>query len=134
MMTDEDYEAELQATTIEQWAAMHDKALADGNEMAALQHLMWRGDMDDWMHTVEMSKPGMSLEDRDYVYRRIGGIADRLREARDNPEKRERRRWFNIESAAAIYQRPLQGLLPAEPRIEKPWHRDFFVSLGRSRR
>ena len=62
MISDEEYEAELQARTPEQWAELRDKALADGYDIVALSHLMWRRDIKDWEHITKLlSKPDMSL-------------------------------------------------------------------------
>jgi hypothetical protein len=103
MISDEEYEAELQARTPEQWAELRDKALADGYDIVALSHLMWRRDIKDWEHITKLlSKPDMSLEDKDYALRQVSEIAETLRNARDNPEERERRRWFNVMSCAAM--------------------------------
>lgn len=110
MITDEEYEAELRARTPEEWSSLQEKALAAGNEMVALQHLMWRRDAKDWEHTVELSKPGMSLADRDFVLRHVCEIGERLQEARDNPEERERRRWFNVLSAASMVASNEKGM------------------------
>lgn len=95
-MTDEEYEAELQARTPEQWAAMKEKASADVDDIIALQHLMWRRDVEDFEDLQKLvEEPDKGLEDDDYILRQFGEIADTLRAARDNPEQRERDRWQN---------------------------------------
>jgi hypothetical protein len=102
-MTDEEYEAELQARTPEQWQAMREKALADAQDIQALQHLMWRRDVKDQGHLAElMAKPDATPEDIDYVFRQIGDLADRLRAARDNPAQREQKRWHELMYCAAM--------------------------------
>ncbi len=102
-MTDEEYEAELQARTPEVWAALVEKAKADEKEVLALQHLWWRRDAKDWEHLAKLAtKPNMTLDDRDYLLRQVGEIADRLRDARDNPEQRERKRWQDLMLCATL--------------------------------
>jgi hypothetical protein len=102
-MTDEEYEAELQARTPEEWAAIREKGLADGNDMVTLQHLMWRRDVKDWGHVVKLAtNQDSTLADHDYALRQASEIAGRLRNARDNPEQCERERWQNLMLCAAI--------------------------------
>jgi hypothetical protein len=102
-MTDEEYEAELQARTLEQWAAMKEKALADEQDIEALQHLMWRKDVKDWKHIADLlTKPDSTLEDLDYALSQVAELADRLRAARDNPAQREQRRWHDLMFCAAM--------------------------------
>jgi hypothetical protein len=102
-MTDEEYEAELQARTPEEWAAMAEKAEADEKDVFALRHLWWRKDAKSFTYLAELAaKPDKTIGDRDYVLRQIGEIADRLRDARDNPERRERQRWKDLLFAAAM--------------------------------
>jgi hypothetical protein len=103
MPDEEEYEAELQARTPEKWASMAEKARADEKDVLALQHLMWRRDVKDWEHLTKLAvKPDIALDDRDYVLRQVGEIADRLRSARDNPKQRERRRWQDLVFCAAM--------------------------------
>jgi hypothetical protein len=102
-MDDEEYEAELQARAREMWAALTEKAKADGKDVFALQHLWWRRDAKDWERFVKLvNKPDMTLGDRDYLFSEVGEIADRLRAARDNPEQRERDRWRKLMFCAAV--------------------------------
>jgi hypothetical protein len=123
MSGDEEYGAELRARTPEQWATMAEKALADEKDIIALQHLMWRGDVMNWQGIVDLAKkPDMSLEDRDFALRQVGEIADKLRAARDNPEKRERRRWQNVMFCAAM-------VAPSEDKLARVWIKETLNSF-----
>lgn len=126
MMTDEEYEAELQARTPEEWAAMKEKALADERDIHAMKHLVWRRDVRDWEHTAKLAaKPGTTREDLDYFFCQVGEIADTLRAARDNPDERERERWHRLMFCAAV-------IGSSEENCEKLWleqARDLFGAM-----
>ncbi len=100
---DEEYEAELQARTPEQWQAMHEEAVNAVRDIHALQHLWLRRDVKDWNRLGELvSRPDKTLGDIDYEMHFACELADRLREARDKLEVRERQRWHDPMFCAAM--------------------------------
>jgi hypothetical protein len=109
---EEEHEAELRARPMAEWDALVDKAVADQDDVVALQHLMERRDAKEWDQVVELlsKRTGGTLGDRDYALRQVSEIADRLRNARDNPEQRERRRWTDLLFAAAMIGSSKEGM------------------------
>jgi hypothetical protein len=80
-----------------------EKMLADAKEVDELHHLAWPRDAKDMHQFSElMRKSDPTCDDLRYAYELIGEVAGRLREAKDHPEKRELRRWQNLQFAVAV--------------------------------
>jgi hypothetical protein len=84
-------------------SAAHEKLMAAIREYESLQQLAWPCDHKDLQHAIKLAqKPDRSCDDIRYAYELIGEVVDRLRAARDFPEKRERKRWLDLGFIAAM--------------------------------
>jgi hypothetical protein len=79
-----------------------EKGMAAAKECEALESLMWPRDMRDMEYASKLITKQESNEDLQYAYALMGEVAERLREAQDFPEKRERRRWQDVQFAVTV--------------------------------
>jgi hypothetical protein len=71
-----------------------------------------------------MDKPDRTPDDVRYAYDLVGEVVDRLREARDFPEKRERKRWLDLGFLAATI-----GSSPGNETVWLKSARDLFADV-----
>jgi hypothetical protein len=112
-MHDNDAEPEVTWDDVKPGSPAYEKALAAEEECKALRHLMWASDARDIEYAHKLIEKRESYSDYSYAYWLIGEVAERLREARDHPEKRELRRWQKVQFAAAVSAgRPPMEMIP----------------------
>ena len=82
----------------------HEKMLAAAMECCdELSHLAWPRDVKDMQHASDViQNPESNYGSWLYAYELIGEVAERLREARDFPEKHILRRWQDLQFTVAV--------------------------------
>src|SRR5882762_7059600 len=88
-----DDEPEVTWDDVKPGSPAYQKGMVAAEECDALRHLAWPRDLRDMQHAMGLFKKPETYDDYRYAFHLLGEVAERLREARDFPEKRILRRW-----------------------------------------
>ena len=97
-----DDEPEVTWDDVKPESPAYQKGMVAAEECDALRHLAWPRDLRDMQHAMGLFKKPETYDDYRYAFHLLGEVAERLREARDFPEKRILRRWQDVQFAVAV--------------------------------